>query len=121
MNIVGRRVVVFAALALLVSIVSACGDNQADQRKAFVDFLQTQIVNRSGVHVPVLNDADKKNFGGYTAHYAVITNFVGDADMTTLSRKINEALPPIHSLQALVDTNDVRPQGERRDFARVRQ
>jgi hypothetical protein len=45
MNIVGRRVVVFAARALLVSIVSACGDNEADQRKTFVDFLQTQIVN----------------------------------------------------------------------------
>lgn len=57
------------------------------QRKAFIGFLQTQIVDRPGVHVPVLNAADNKAFGNYTAHYAVITDFVGDADMTAMLKK----------------------------------
>jgi hypothetical protein len=107
MNVVNRRVARFAALALLALTLSACGDDEPGQRKAFIEFLQTQIINRSGVHVPALNDADKKNFGGYTAHYAVITDFVGDAGMMAMSRKINDALPPVQSIQALVEQRAV--------------
>lgn len=103
MHVVSRRVACFAALALLASIVSACGENEAEQRKAFIGFLQTQIVDKPGVHVPKLNDADTKAFGDYTKHYAVITDFVGDAGMMAMSKTMAEGLPGMRSLQDLID------------------
>lgn len=60
----------FAALLL-----AACGPSEGDQRKAFIGFLQTEILSRPGVRLP-RPDAEKlKSFGDYAGHYAVIQRF----------------------------------------------
>ena len=64
------------ALSILaVSGLSGCGDGDADQRKAFVAFLQTRILDKPGLHVPQLTDDEKRAFGPYADLYAIITGF----------------------------------------------
>jgi DUF3053 family protein len=54
------------------------GNSEADQRKAFIGFLQ-DINNRPGIHFLVPTANDEKTFGPYLQHYAIILDF--DKDM----------------------------------------
>ncbi|MEN5156855.1 DUF3053 domain-containing protein [Achromobacter spanius] len=69
--------VLVAALPLMLA---ACGDKEPEQRAAFTQFLQTRIVDKPGVRVPKLTEQEKKSFGDYAAHYAVITDFNAGMD-----------------------------------------
>ncbi|MCU4118877.1 DUF3053 domain-containing protein [Variovorax sp. N23] len=66
------------ALSLLVVFsfaLVACGNKEADQRKAFATFLQTRVLDKPGIRVPALSAEEKASFGDYAQHYAVITDF----------------------------------------------
>ena len=66
------------ALSLLVAFsfaLVACGNKEADQRKAFTTFLQTRVLDKPGIRVPTLSPEEKASFGDYAQHYAVITDF----------------------------------------------
>jgi hypothetical protein len=105
-----------AALALIACsmLLAACGDSEPEQRKAFMAFLQTRIVDRPGLHVPVANDEDIKSFGPYAAHYKVITDFVGDIGLMAMNKTMNDALPQLRSFQDLIDKRAaVKLGGER--------
>ena len=67
-------------VAALPLVLAACGDKEPEQRAAFTQFLQTRIVDKPGVRVPTLTDEEKKSFGDYAAHYAVITDFNSSMD-----------------------------------------
>lgn len=111
-----RRAAGFAALALVACslLLTACGDSEPEQRKAFMAFLQTRIVDRPGVHVPVANDDDIKAFGPYAAHYKLITDFVGNSQLMAMNKTMNDALPQLRSFQDLIDKRaEVRLGGER--------
>jgi hypothetical protein len=45
------------------------------QRKAFTEFLQTRIIDKPGVHMPVLTEEEKKAFGDCSLQYEVMQNF----------------------------------------------
>ncbi len=77
MTTFSRRIFSFAAAAMLVFNLAACGDPEPEQRKAFIAFLQTMI-SRPGVHVMNTKPDDEKTFGDYTRHYAVILDFNKD-------------------------------------------
>jgi Protein of unknown function (DUF3053) len=57
------------------------GNSEADQRKAFIAFLQ-DINNRPGIHYLVPNADDEKAFGPYLQHYAIILDFTKDMNAT---------------------------------------
>jgi Protein of unknown function (DUF3053) len=67
----------FAAPALFICALalSACGDPEPDQRKAFIAFLQVRIVVPPGAHVPRPSTEEQKAFGPYNEHYEVISGF----------------------------------------------
>ena len=67
----------FAIVAVILSAfaLSACGDSEPTQRKAFIDFLQTRILNSKSAVIPALTDEMKTSFGPYAAHYAVFSDF----------------------------------------------
>jgi Protein of unknown function (DUF3053) len=67
---------------LLALTLAAWGNSEADQRKAFIAFLQ-DINNRLGGHVLVPNANDEKAFGPYLAHYAIILDFNRDMKAPT--------------------------------------
>ncbi|WP_442678830.1 DUF3053 family protein [Sphingomonas sp. ASY06-1R] len=92
----------WAAAALLA--LSSCGSGDAVERKRFVDFLQTRIIDKPGIHVPQLTADERAAFGDYANQYAIITDF---------HNTLNEAIVPkmkaaaeagqIRSLQDVVD------------------
>ena len=68
--------------SLFVATLVGWGNSEADQRKAFIAFLQ-DINNRAGAHVPVPNANDEKAFGPYLQHYAIILDFNKDMKAPT--------------------------------------
>jgi Protein of unknown function (DUF3053) len=68
-----------AAFALLGLVLASCNDEPAE-RKAFITFLQTRIIDKPGLHVPHLTPEEEKSFGDYAKQYAVITDFNGGLD-----------------------------------------
>jgi hypothetical protein len=103
MTVINRRAAGIAALFLLAGGLAACGDSEPDQRKAFIVFLQTRIIDKFGVHIARPTGEEKESFGPYAAHYAVILDFFEDIDLVAKSEKINDALPKLRSAQDLID------------------
>ena len=62
-------------MLLTLFVLSGCGDKEPAQRKAFMDFLQTRILDKPVLAVPQLTEAQKKEFGDYSKDYAIITGF----------------------------------------------
>jgi len=75
MTIFSRRAAGLAALFILAAGLASCGDSEADQRKAFITFLQARIIDKAGVHVPSLTDDEKSSLGSYYDHYLVVGDF----------------------------------------------
>ena len=70
-----------ALCIVLAATLVGWGNSEADQRKAFIAFLQ-DINNRAGAHVLVPNANDEKAFGPYLQHYAIILVFNKDMDVS---------------------------------------
>lgn len=60
--------------ALVVLQLTACGDKEGEQRKAFTDFLQNTVM-RSGENLPGLSENQKQTFGNYASNYAILYGF----------------------------------------------
>ena len=103
------------AIGLLLALgLNACGDNEAAQRKAFIEFLQTRIVNKPGIHVPHLTADETTAFGEYAKHYAVITDFNTALDQA-ISKPMQQAIAngTPHSLgEVMTRRQDVAAVGE---------
>jgi hypothetical protein len=97
----GRRLLV--SLCLCVAFVlSACGSKEPDQRAAFIQFLQTRIVDKPGVRVPRPSDEEKKSFGPYAADYGVISEF-----NDTLSNSVSKPMGELMNKGAFRSVGDV--------------
>jgi hypothetical protein len=70
----GRYRARVACFALLAIFLAGCNDEPA-QRKTFIEFLQTRIIDKPGLHVPHLTPDEAKSFGPYAQQYAIITDF----------------------------------------------
>ncbi len=75
------RVVALVA-AVIVLALSACVDKKAEQSKAFVDFLQSRILDKPGVHIPILSDEEREKIGPYAADYAILKGFHDDLNVS---------------------------------------
>lgn len=62
--------IVAAALTL-----AGCGDKEPEQRRAFIEFLDAKILEKKGVSLPELSRDEKKAFGDYADHYAILVRF----------------------------------------------
>ncbi|WP_380182479.1 DUF3053 domain-containing protein [Kalamiella sp. sgz302252] len=83
-----RLLTPFMAL-LLVFQLAGCGDKEADQRKAFTDFLQNTAM-RSGSHLPALSEDQKQRFGNYAGDYAIVYGF-----SQQLNNAVDNGLKPV--------------------------
>lgn len=59
---------------LLVMQLTACGDKEPEQRKAFIDYLQNTVM-RSGANIPTLSEDQKQKLGNYAGDYAILVGF----------------------------------------------
>ena len=83
-----RLLVPFMALFMVLQL-TGCGDNEADQRKAFIDFLQNTVM-RSGEHLPSLSEDQKQKFGPYVSDYAILYGF-----SQQVNRAVDSGLKPV--------------------------
>jgi hypothetical protein len=88
-SVFGFRLVLLLAVTAIG--LSACGDKEAAQRKAFIEFLQTRIVGKPGIHVPKLTTEEADAFGDYAKQYAIIADFNGRLDQA-VSKPLQHAL-----------------------------
>lgn len=98
----------FAAAAIL--LLASCGSSDAEQRKAFVTFLQTHVLDKPGMHVPQLTEEERVSFGHYADDYAVITDF-----NKTMTESVSPRLTAAMSAGSISSVEDVvtrRPQLE---------
>ena len=100
------------AIVLLTAFVAGCSDEPA-QRKAFIEFLQTRIIDKPGLHVPHLTQEEAASFGDYTKQYAIITGFNDGLDKS-VARPMTEAI----NRGAITSLNDVVTR--RADFIAAR-
>ena len=77
-----RRALAALALLAMALALGACGNKEAEQRAAFITFLQTRILDKPGVRVPKPTDEEKASFGDYAQQYAVITDFTAGMDQS---------------------------------------
>ncbi len=83
-----RLLAPFMAL-MLVFQLTGCGDKEADQRKAFIDFLQNTAL-RSGEHLPALSEDQKQRVGNYASDYAIVYGF-----SQQVNRAVDNGLKPV--------------------------
>ena len=104
----------FAPAAMLVALaLLGCGDSDADQRRAFIVFLQSRIVGRPGIHFPIPSEEETKSFGNYAKQYDVILDFGKDNAQNSNGLDAQfQALGGIRSLDQLI--------AQRETFAKVK-
>jgi hypothetical protein len=112
------RLLVFVVIA---ATVAACFDNEPEQRKAFITFLQTRVIDRPGVRIPSPSADEIKSIGPYNAHFKVITAFTGDPTLTTMAAKMSSGLPNLSNIQSVIDNRDTlrKTRSEMGDLLRV--
>lgn len=93
----------YGTTTLAALLLVGCGGNDAKQRGAFVQFLQTRILDKPGLRVPQLTDDERASFGRYADQYAIITDFNKAMD-ESVSPKLSQAMSAgsINSLEDLV-------------------
>jgi hypothetical protein len=91
-----------AWLTVFAILLVGCSDEPA-QRKAFVEFLQTRIIDKPGLHVPHLTPEEAKSFGPYAQQYAIITDFNDGLDKS-VAKPMAAAIDrgAVHSLNDVV-------------------
>lgn len=66
-----RLIIVCLALGLALAACRA----EPERRKAFIDFLQTEVLEHGAFRLPRPTPEQEAAFGGYAEHYAIITRF----------------------------------------------
>lgn len=69
-----QRALVWAFSVVLALGIAGCS-SEPKERKTFIDFLQTRMIDKPGLHVPRLTPDEEKSFGEYSKHFAVIRDF----------------------------------------------
>jgi len=87
-----RYMFVVPVLLLLAVQITACGDKEPDQRKAFIQFLQTTVLP-GGERLPTLSEQQKQQFGPYVNDYQVLLTFTQQ-----YTQSVNTSLLPVMDL-----------------------
>ncbi|HKA78257.1 MAG TPA: DUF3053 family protein [Pseudolabrys sp.] len=105
-----RRLPALVGVFIVTLTVAACFDNEPQQRRAFISFLQTRIIDKPGLHIPIMSDKDVADFGSYADHYRVMNGFHHKLDASIskdLARTMQIGNP--RSLEDLRDHRDILP------------
>ena len=100
-------------IVIATLFLAGCGGNEAQQRAAFVEFLQTRILDKPGIHVPKLTDEERSAFGPYADHYEIITGF-----NETMDKSVSPKLSAAMSAGSIRSLSDVVTQRARLETAR---
>jgi len=108
--IFSRRLIALAGLILVTLALAGCFDNEPEQRKAFVSFLQTRIIDKPGLHIPIMSEKDLTELGPYADQYRILNGFHHSLDKaisTDLVRAMSIGQP--RSLEELRNNRALLP------------
>lgn len=94
-----RRRFVILAGAMVVPALSSCGDTEAQKAQAFAEFLQKRILDRPGVHIPILNDQERASIGRFEADFQILKTFNDDLS-ESVKDYAKSVRPPPHMISA---------------------
>ncbi len=105
-----RRLVALAGVIVLALSTTGCFDNEPQQRHAFIVFLQTRVIDKPGLHIPIMSDKDIADLGPYADHYRVMNGFHHRLD-ASISKDLASAMQigSPRSLEDLRNHRDVLP------------
>lgn len=108
--IASKRAAVVATIVGFALLLAGCFGNEPAQRKAFIEFLQTRIIDKPGLHIPIMSDQDVANFGPYADQYRIMNGFHHQLD-ATISKDFASAMQigSPRSLEELVKHRDLLP------------
>ena len=86
-----KRTALAAALAGFAVLLTGCFGNEPAQRAAFIEFLQKRIIDKPGLHIPIMSDQDVSNLGPYADHYRIMNGFHHRLD-ATISKDFGRAM-----------------------------
>ena len=96
-------------LVAVTSGLACCGKDDA-QRAAFITFLQNRIINKPGLHIPILSEKETADIGPYADQYRIMNGFhhkLNDAISADIDRMIKIGNP--RSVQELADHRAILP------------
>lgn len=80
-----RVPVLFFALLLILQglLLSGCGDNEPEQRAAFINALEKNVLSRPGIRIAQLTEEQKKNMGAkYVEQFAMLNALDEDIELS---------------------------------------
>ena len=96
---------------LLISVLAlplaGCGDKEPEQRKAFITFLDSKVINKPGINTTPLTSEEEKQLGDYAKHFKVILDF-----HSATNKEVNEKLS---SIMGMVNIKSLSQAIENRD------
>jgi Protein of unknown function (DUF3053) len=101
-----RRVFALAGVLVLALATVGCIDSEPQQRRAFITFLKTRVIDKPGLHIPIMSDKDVADFGHYADHYRIMNGFHHKLD-TSISKDLARAMQ-IGTPRSLEDLRDQR-------------
>ena len=75
---------------------------------AVADLLQTRILDRPGVHIPILNDEEREKIGHYADDLAILKAF--NDDLTATALEFGKAMHPAPQNVAPLDLPKYKPE-----------
>jgi hypothetical protein len=102
----GRRLFALAAVFTVTLTAAGCFDNEPQQRRAFITFLQTRIIDKPGLHIPIMSDKDLADLGPYADQYRIMNGFHHNID-ASISKDLATAMQ-IGSPRSLEDLRNHR-------------
>jgi hypothetical protein len=70
-----RRAFALAGALVLALATGGCIDSEPQQRRAFITFLKTRVIDKPGLHIPIMSDKDVTDFGPYADQYRIMNGF----------------------------------------------
>jgi hypothetical protein len=101
-----RRAFALAGALVLALATGGCIDSEPQQRRAFIAFLKTRVIDKPGLHIPILSDKDVADFGPYADHYRIMNGFHHKLD-ASISKDLARAMQ-IGTPRSLEDLRDHR-------------
>lgn len=86
-----RRLLALVGLFFVALPLAGCFDNEPEQRRAFIAFLQARIINKLGLHIPILSDKEIADIGPYADQYRIMNGFHHRVD-ASISKDITRAM-----------------------------
>ena len=99
-----RHAFALAGVLVLTLATAACFDKEPEQRAAFITFLQTRIIDKPGLHIPIMSDKEIADLGPYADQYRIMNGLHHrlDESISKDLRKVADASAP-RSLEELRD------------------